>query len=553
METDLNKRPVLIMHGSNLSFLCLCSLLCLLAVLGCASVPGERADALAWVDGEPVTRKDLEYSLQIAHRREDLSNAKQIDISRYVQKLIDDRLIVQEAQRMGLDDAPEVREKVREYILRESVVRLYDEEILGKVSVTGEEITNYYRENYEKYTLSVIEAGTENEAAEIMGKLQGGERFDNFAMEYASHSEKQKTKERVVKKKTLKRALQEAVAGLKPGEISSVIKDQDKYFIVKLLDRQAAPDEELASVRKSIEGALKDEKIKQRSAEYLVELRKKSDVKIDRELLASMKFQEGDKTREEWLNDKRPLVQANNMTLAAGDFAAMLPEKPLKSNEEILDTWLDRKMVDLEALSRHYDINTDLKDMVQRYKNELLKAAFARNVINPQIKISDRDTEDYYHGHQTEYTKPVKYRTQQITLKSSEDAQEVLNSLAGGASFSWLARTKSKDSFASAGGVTDWKTKDQLPGPVKDIIDNLNVGDISPVLPIDGEYLIFRLMETSGFEVEEFSSVKGLAYQAAYKDKFYEIYNAYLDKLKKDARIELNDDVVRSYEETFKK
>jgi len=553
METDLNKRPVLIMHGSNLSFLSLCSLLCLLAVLGCASVPGERADALAWVDGEPVTRKDLEYSLQIAHRREDLSNAKQIDISRYVQKLIDDRLIVQEAQRMGLDDAPEVREKVREYILRESVVRLYDEEILGKVSVTGEEITNYYRENYEKYTLSVIEAGTENEAAEIMGKLQGGERFDNFAMEYASHSEKQKTKERVVKKKTLKRALQEAVAGLKPGEISSVIKDQDKYFIVKLLDRQAAPDEELASVRKSIEGALKDEKIKQRSAEYLVELRKKSDVKIDRELLASMKFQEGDKTREEWLNDKRPLVQANNMTLAAGDFAAMLPEKPLKSNVEILDTWLDRKMVDLEALSRHYDINTDLKDMVQRYKNELLKAAFARNVINPQIKISDRDTEDYYHGHQTEYTKPVKYRTQQITLKSSEDAQEVLNSLAGGASFSWLARTKSKDSFASAGGVTDWKTKDQLPGPVKDIIDNLNVGDISPVLPIDGEYLIFRLMETSGFEVEEFSSVKGLAYQAAYKDKFYEIYNAYLDKLKKDARIELNDDVVRSYEETFKK
>jgi peptidyl-prolyl cis-trans isomerase C len=552
VKVELNIRGILNMRGINLLLYLLCSLFFVLIFSNCASIPNQK-NTLALVDGEPVTIEDLAYSLQITHRREDLSGAGKFDISQYIQKLIDDRLIIQEARRMGLEDSPDVQERIREYVLRESVVRLYNEEIVAKASVTEEDVVNYYRENYASFTLNIIETGNEAEAEEILHKVESGEEFDKFALEYASHSEKQNGKELVVKKKTLRPAMQEAVSGLKPGEISRVIKDQDKYYILKLLDRQAAPDEELDSARGTIESVLKDQKIKKRSDEYLVELREKSDVKIDRELLASIKLEEGDKTREEWLKDKRPLVQANNMTLSAGDFVAMLPERPLKSNEEILDKWLDLKMVDLEAISRHYDVNSDLKDMVQRYKNELLKAAFARKAISPEIKLSEKEAEDYYQDHQNEYAKPVKYKIQQITLDSPEGAQEVLNSLAGGANFAWLAKTKSRDSFASDGGVTDWKTKAQLPGPVKDIIDNLKQGDISPVLQIDSGYLVFRLTEKSEKEIEEFSNVKAVVYNAAYKEKFHEIYNAYIDKLRKDARIELNDEAIRSFEETLKK
>ena len=543
---------ILNMRGINLLFFPLCSLFFVLIFSNCASIPSQK-NTLALVDGEPVTTEDLGYSLQIAHRREDLSGAGEFDISQYVQKLIDDRLIIQEARRMGLEDSHDVQERISEYVLRESVVRLYNDEVVGKASVTEEDVVNYFRENYASFTLNIIETGSEDEAKEILHKVESGEEFDKFALEYASHSEKQNGKELVVKKKTLRPGMQEAVSGLKPGEISRVIKDQDKYYILKLLDRQAAPDGELESARGTIESVVKDQKIKKRSDEYLVELRNKSDVKIDWEFLASIKPDEGDKTREEWLKDKRSLVQAKNMTVTIGDFVAMLPEKPLKSNEEILNKWLDRKMVDIEAVSRHYDVNSDLKEMVQRYKNELLKAAFTRKAISPEIKVSEKEAEDYYLSHKEEYVKPDKYRIQQITLESPEEAQEVLNSLGSGANFSWLAKTKSRDSFAPAGGVTDWKTKAQLPEPLRDVIDDLKEGDISPVLQIDSGYLIFRLMEKSEKEFEEFSNVKAMVYNAAYKEKFHEIYDSYIDKLRKDARIELNDEAIRSFEETFKK
>lgn len=541
------------MGGMNILVYCICSLFCVLIVSGCASVPRERTDALAWVDEEPVTREDLGYSLQVAHRREELPATKQFDISQYLQKLIDDRLIIQEARRMGLEDSADIQEKIREFVLRESVVRLYNEEIVGKAYVTEEDISNYYKVNYESFTLNVIEAGNEAEAGEILQKIESGEKFETFALDYESHSEKQKGKELVIKRKTLKPVMQETASALKPGEISGVIKDQDKYYIIKLLDRQAAPDEELESARGNIESVLKDQKIKKQSDEYLVQLREKMAVKIDRELLASIKLDEGDKTREEWSKDTRPLVQANNMTLTVGDFAATLPEKLSKTKEEILNSWLDFKLVDLDALSRHYDVNTDLKNMVQRYKNVLLKNAFTRKIINPSIKMTDKDLEDYYMSHQEEYVKPVKYRIQQITLNSQEEAQEALNSLTGGANFSWLAKAKSKDSYAAAGGVIDWKTKELLPVPAREIIDDLKQGDISPILQNESQYLIFRLVEKSEREVEEFSNVKAIVFKAAYEEKFREIYDGYIDKLRKDARIELNDEAVRAFEETFKK
>jgi hypothetical protein len=54
----------------NFLLFTLCSLLIFLG--GCASLP-QREDILAVVNGETITKDDLKYSLQIAHRREDFS------------------------------------------------------------------------------------------------------------------------------------------------------------------------------------------------------------------------------------------------------------------------------------------------------------------------------------------------------------------------------------------------------------------------------------------------------------------------------------------------
>lgn len=103
-----------------------------------------KETVLANVNGEPITEEDLKYSLNVAHRREDLSSAGALNLSQYVQKLVDDILLTEEARSAGMDKYPEVQQAIEAYILRESVVRLHDEEIVQKVFITEEEIKDYY-------------------------------------------------------------------------------------------------------------------------------------------------------------------------------------------------------------------------------------------------------------------------------------------------------------------------------------------------------------------------------------------------------------------------
>jgi parvulin-like peptidyl-prolyl isomerase len=517
---------------------------------GCASAP-KHDNALAFVDGDPITKGDLEYALEIAHRREDLSTAQTLDIDQYVKKLIDDRLIVHEARRMGMNEYPEVWGKVQAFILRESVVRLYSEEVLEKVIVSEEEIIDYYKTNYEQFSLEIIEAGIEEEAETILAELKGGEDFTRFSREYPASFHKQEGKGFVFTSRSMNPDMKAAVVALVPGEFSDITRLKDKYYIFKLISRESPPTEELEDVRQSISGALRPQKKKEREDEYLEQLRQEADINIDQELLSSIQFNAGGEGKEKWMADERTLVEVNGESLSAGEFAAMLSSSDQTKKENTLKGWLDRKLVDQEALNRQYAEKTDLKDKVYSYENQLMKNTFFTHVIASKVEVSEDDVKEYYLNNQESFMRPARYKIQQITLDTREQAGHALKSLQEGANFAWLARTKSVDNYAEKSGVVGWKGKEGLPLPVREIINTLEPGDNSPILEMDGRFLIARLLEKTGKEPEKFDRVKAVAYKAVHKEKFFVIYDDYVKELREKARIEINDDVVRPYREMF--
>jgi parvulin-like peptidyl-prolyl isomerase len=536
----------------NLRFITFCILF--VSLCSCASISenSKNGNILAIVDGEPVTRGDLEYSLQIAHRREDLSSAKTLDISKYIQKLINDKLIIQEAKRMGLENHPEVQKKVQAYTLRESVVRLYDEEILQKVTVTEEDIINYYRENYERFIMDIIETDTREKASEILEQLKNGGDFKVFSQKYPANLKKQ-GELYIFQRRSLSPHLREVIDKLQIGEVSDVVEAGNRFFIIKLINKQEAPDEELEGLRSKIEDAIRKQKINDKSDEYLAQLREKATLNINRELLSSINMGGSDEEKNRWLQDDRVLAKVNDEVLTVGEFAAMLPHNTDSSREEILNRWLDRKLVDQEALSRGYDMSTNLKEMINRYRDQIIKNIFISQIIVPKINVSDEEVKEYYLTHQEEFAKPLRYRVQQITVKTMEEAQEILKSLKEGASFSWLAKMKSVDSFAPKGGVVGWRTKDQLPEPVREIIDTLNPGDISSIIKIDSQYRIIMLQDKTEREFEEFRKVQALARRKVFAEKFNKIYEEYINKLRKEAKIEINKKAIESFEQIFQK
>ncbi len=532
-------------------FFSLIAALIIIILSGCAAGFSDK-QTLAFVDGEPVTSKDLEYSLEVAHRREKLSTARQLDISLYIQKLIDDRLIVQEARRMGMDEYPDVRGKIDAYIVRESVVMLYSEEVLSKVVVTDEEIDQYYRANYERLHIDIIEVGRQEEAASILTKLKEGSPFEEFSRNYPSSFSKKEGNSYIFTRASLTPFMTEALEGLDPGEFSDVKSIQGKHYIFKLNSRESAPEEELPNVKSNVAEVLRKQKIKKRENEYLDQIQRKSNITIHQERIDAIHFGSENEERTKWLKDDRAVLEVNGENLSVGEFSAMLTSSEKITKERTLKKWLDRKLVDQEALSRRYAEKPELKEKLNIYENQVIRNAFSNNVIASKIIVTHEDGKEYYARNQDLYKMPVQYRIQQISLDSKEDAEEVLKSLNEGANFSWLARTKSGDSFAEMDGVVGWKVRESLEPPVRDIIDSLESGEFSPPLQIDGYFRIVRLMEKTEPETLPFDRVKENASTALFKEKFREVYDEYVNELRQKAVIEINNDAVRSYETLFK-
>jgi peptidyl-prolyl cis-trans isomerase C len=519
---------------------------------GCASLT-HKENVLAVVNGDPITEDDLKYSLQIAHRKEDLSSAGELNLSKFVQKLVDDRLIIQEARRMGMENYPEVEQAVQAYVLRESVVRLYNDEIVRKVTVSENDLRSYYKRNYEQFILGIIEVDSEEKAQEILEQLEKGGDFVELARKYSTNPSQKDRGEVTLRRGSLSPQVEKAVSDLKLGEFSEVLKIQNKYYIIKLISRKEAPDEELESFRASIEKNIRKQKEKERSDEYLKYLREHQNIKVDKELLAAIKLDGANGELEKLSKDERTLAEVNGSLLTVGDFVALAKPYPKKPKEEILNDWIDRKVVDHEALNRHYELNPDLKNMVYRYRNQLFKNTFIKRVVIPQITISDKTLEEYYLTHQKSFIKPESFKIQQITVKTMDDAQDILNSLQKGADFSWLAKNRSIDSAAQEGGDIGWLTKAEMTEPVKKIIETLKAGDVSPVLKLDSQYRIIQLLDRKEGEVEEFDKVKNAVYRMVFEEQLNSLLNNYISQLKKDADIKMNDEAIGLLEKKVQK
>jgi peptidyl-prolyl cis-trans isomerase C len=564
--------------GKNLLrlFFC-CSAMLVLLLWGCASVSqrGQKEEVMAWVNGEPVTTGDVLYALQVAHRKEDLSGAGAIDVSDYLQKVIDDNLMVQEARIMGLDKTPAFLKAVDDYVLRESVVRLHDEEVLQKTELTEEDVVEFYKNNFEFFTLNYIVTDSEDEAGEALEKLKEGGDFEEVASEYSvrgtgeeaeddmrTKMEEEAAKEPhqiVVTLNSLAKTpeIEEAVLAMEPGDMSGVIESNEKYFIVMLVKREEPDLEKLEQehVRQKVEKNALKAKQKKREDGYVMELREQAasegQLHIDEEVFSSIDFKDYSKQEmDQWKDDDRTVSEVYGNKLTVAGLASMA--KFGKAKEEVLDDWISFKLVDHEALSRNYEETPELKKMLDSYKKQLLKDAFVKKVILSQIMISDGLLKDYYSGHKEDFASPPLYKIQQITLKTMEDAQAVMEELKGGADFSWVAKNRSTDVNRELGGNLGWKRKGQLPVELWDQLDSLEPGQISPIISTGSSFLIIRMQGREEGKTPEFGEVRKEVFSAYMQDRFSALRDEYVAKLREGAEIEINDKAVRSLEEQLR-
>lgn len=199
---------------------------------------------LAKSDNFVITDTDLKKRIMILpERKRSLSITEK---ERLLNRMIDEELIMREAQKLNLLDDEEYKFKVETY-KRELLVDLYLRKLLEEKN-TEENQKKYYEEAKDSYArpdmvrISVISVGTEEEAKEILKKAREGNDFAELAKKHSKGPFASKGGDFGYRKReSLKKEIADTAFSMKIGEISEPVKASDGgYHIIKLVDKKEA-------------------------------------------------------------------------------------------------------------------------------------------------------------------------------------------------------------------------------------------------------------------------------------------------------------------------
>lgn len=309
-----------------------------LAVLAAAGCGGGGKATLASVNGEPITKKQVDERLgffQVVYRHQMNSQDVNQLRSQLVDMLIDETVLVQEAKKLKL--VPEAK------AVKDETVRLLDslkmqnfnnseeqmrrslkhaglsekalEAIVARqltidalfrkktdgLKVSDDEVRAYYEQNKEKMvrpeTVKLLQLRTKSreDAEKAEAELKKGKDFIEVSRTYSADpmvtSHRGMTGSQgqplgitpvVVERGQLPPELEKAAFSLSAGQFSSVVESQGSYYILKVEEKREAGAPAFEEVRENLRAGLLDEKKGRVFEQYVNDLRKAAKVEINK-------------------------------------------------------------------------------------------------------------------------------------------------------------------------------------------------------------------------------------------------------------------------------
>ncbi|MFC1576620.1 peptidylprolyl isomerase [Candidatus Omnitrophota bacterium] len=217
----------------------------------------------------------------------------------FLDELIVDTLLYDEALSKKLDadkDVQGVLEEARKKIL---IAKLLQDEVEERATVTDVEIEAYYTENPAQFKVpellraSHILVKTRKEAEDVVKQLAAGEKFEELAKERSSDPTSAVGGDiGYFAKGQLVAEVEDVCDQMRVGEVSDIVETDFGYHVIKLTERKEPHVKELAEVRDAIRQSLTRVKKKISFNNFVDNLKEKSRITINTELLESASNEE---------------------------------------------------------------------------------------------------------------------------------------------------------------------------------------------------------------------------------------------------------------------
>jgi foldase protein PrsA len=248
-----------------------------------------------WLSINSLIERIVDDSLMLAYGKEQGISVPEIELERAIQEIVKDypNNSFKETLLSSCIDYSEWKQRFREQLLIKKIIREQTDS-LGPISHHA--IKAYYEERKEEFLhpprVKLLHVITEKreEAEDLYARLKGGEDMEGLLEGQSAGSASQGDCGKEWRTADMfPPALSQKAFSMQVGEISTVIKTEYGFHIIKILKREPAGRKGLLEVVAEIERTLLSEETERRYRGWLQELRDTYPIKVDYPLLDKKK------------------------------------------------------------------------------------------------------------------------------------------------------------------------------------------------------------------------------------------------------------------------
>lgn len=209
--------------------------------------------------------------------------------------------------------------------------------------------------------------------------------------------------------------------------------------------------------------------------------------------------------------------------------------------EKFLDELIKRELLYKEALKKGLDKDSEYLKKIEDFKKITLVGLLLQKEIESKVKVSDQDVKDYYEKNKERFAPVTQIRVSHILVKTEEEAKKILERLKKGGDFAQIAKKYSIDTVsAKNGGDLGFLSKGQMLPEIEEVATRLKIGEISEPIKTKSGHEIIKVTDKKRGQVVELEKVKNLISQNLLAEKQKNVFDSYVEGLKKSYKIEIN-------------
>lgn len=410
--------------------------------------PNFSTTPLAKVNDDVITFEDLKTAIGTIHTgMSEEKAAPKKDFSEVLRRLINSRLMIQEARSIGLDKDDQIKSAMAEYTkqLRRDI--LLNEQVKDIVA-DNKDVERVARERTMEWRLKSLVIGKLANAKAFKAEIKAGKSFDSVYDKFIRDERGKKggNDKEFIARDAIDPTMMVSLEKLKAGDISEPTKIENGYVLYRVEETRTKDDPQMVEqVRQELGSQLR-----------LAALKKYNDKLVKKyitmkKLYNTLDYDSNKVPFEKLLKDKRVIAEIKGeKPLTVADFSdavaakfyhgvkrAIESKKVNKEKAAILEEILSTIVIDKEARAQKIDQTEEYRNKVKSKEDALLFGEFMQKAVIPDITISRDETKAYYREHAKEYATRASYLLDAIAFSSPEKAEDAVNKLRAGTDLNW--------------------------------------------------------------------------------------------------------------------